>query len=990
MKKIIAVILMFIFCAFPVFSGSQSSAFYVDYEIGNDDGIGSKEEPFKTLKQAQMAVRKINRFMTSDIYIYINEGTHYMDETLLLDARDSGENGYNIIYKGENRSRLSGGVKVFGWELYDEEKNIYKAPANGIYTEKLYVNGETAVRARSEGGMSNVVLDNGSVGFTTTDKFLADFKYPDELMIVFHSEWTNPMCAVDAIIDNGDNVLVKMAQPIWDIKRNAGQTAVKEPWYYENAFELLDSPGEWYLDIHEDSFYYIPKEEAISAVVPLIEEIIRIEGKNLNDIVRNIKFENIEFEHTAWNFVTENRGLDDGQNMIDTGVYRPAGLSVMRAHGIDIKNCKFSQMGSQGLQMLHGVKNCVITGNEFTDIAAGAVTIGAVDSNEIRGTNSSYIVNPRDKRYIMEYITFKNNYIHRVGKTYRSTAAVTLGFVANSKFEHNEIAHVPYSGISVGWGWDTVSTSSSYNLSISYNYFYDMLAELHDGGAVYLLGGSGGSDRGYENLNIIRENYAKNFGSGTAPLYSDNGAAGYLWERNVIDMHDGIFQGFFAFLNEFGRDVYYNENYTTSNLYKLYSDEAWVRNTHHYPDANWNDEAIKIIQNSGLEKEYEHMSIKNILCPIDNVIINEKTDIEINESIDLNCRVFSEKARPIKADSLEYASSDVTVAEISSEGIVTGKKTGKAQIHILAKLGDYEYLKSVDIHVNDDFKEISFDSGFSSYMTVGTERALEFSVKTLLGNTMKLVDINIKTDNSEVIEDIGNGKIKAVGAGNAKIICSGIWRGEFYERSYDVSVISHSNESGLDFPAFSMDNMLKSTKAWKTNGDATVSKRGNSLEFVIKATEPNSAYYIDEKFKDQLFTTTINVSDMTSGWCAILLRGQNTESWLGDLSAYSFTFNARTFELQRFVNGERTVIFGNAPGTNIGGGLAPNPDILVPGKTHQIQVGAINEENGVRLIFNVDGKNVMYFLDDTNGRIENQGYFGLMSFNGPVLFYSQK
>src|SRR5438093_910798 len=61
--------------------------------------------------------------------------------------------------------------------------------------------------------------------------------------------WTEARCPVASI----SGTTITMAQPCWDnsTKRQdnlVGGNSVNGPDHVENAFEVLDSPGEWYLD----------------------------------------------------------------------------------------------------------------------------------------------------------------------------------------------------------------------------------------------------------------------------------------------------------------------------------------------------------------------------------------------------------------------------------------------------------------------------------------------------------------------------------------------------------------------------------------------------------------------------------------------------------------------------------------------------------------------------------------------------------------------
>ena len=64
----------------------------------------------------------------------------------------------------------------------------------------------------------------------------------------------------------------------------------------------------------------------------------------------------------------------------------------------------------------------------------------------------------RDPRMEDRRIQIVNCYIHRVACEYRGGVGIMAGYAADLLIAHNEVEDVPYSGMSVGWGWGRVAT----------------------------------------------------------------------------------------------------------------------------------------------------------------------------------------------------------------------------------------------------------------------------------------------------------------------------------------------------------------------------------------------------------------------------------------------------------------------------------------------------------------------------------------------------
>ena len=109
------------------FAATQAT-FYVA-PSGNDSNKGTEAEPFKTITQAQKAVRAINGSMTGDIEVILREGTYALPATIAFDERDGGKDGHYVRYKAYEGERplITGGMPITGWTLHDEANNIWKA-----------------------------------------------------------------------------------------------------------------------------------------------------------------------------------------------------------------------------------------------------------------------------------------------------------------------------------------------------------------------------------------------------------------------------------------------------------------------------------------------------------------------------------------------------------------------------------------------------------------------------------------------------------------------------------------------------------------------------------------------------------------------------------------------------------------------------------------------------------------------------------------------
>lgn len=595
---------------------------------GNDSNPGTWQKPLKTLEKARDTVRTLSAGMQGNIEVILRQGEYTLDKTFALTEADSGRNGYKIIYKSQEGEKvvLSGGKSVTGWSVYDSEKGIYKAEFGGpIETRQLYVNGVRAVRAKSNTGLTNATYDAN--GHTTTDTFLASFKNISDLEMVYKQNWTNPRCPVESISVSGGTATVKMQQPGWTWCRSKGTwTAVTNPWYYENAYELLDEEGEWYLDRTGSvggkayTFYYKPRRNEdmskAQVTVPVLEELLTVKGADLDHPVKDLAFSGITFSYATWNHPSTDDGHADAQNNVLREDYDPnnpkytlsdyqftdkmtgGNVVLSTAIGVNFTDCTFTKLGNTALFMRLGSQDNLVQGCAFYDISGGGIQVGEVDMY-----NPDNFM-PTDERYLMRNNDIINNYIHHIGVEYRSATGIALGFVTDSDVLHNEIGHVPYSGIHFGWGWQRIMNLGRpcvQNNRIEYNYIHDILTELYDGGGIYALGPH--SDTG--NRTIIANNFIQRQMSNFAGIYLDEACDYYSVYNNVIDTAPQWVCSKHV-LNDI-HDNYTNQSALINDPHLGQGEKAVIRNTTVVENGNWPEAAEAIMKAAGPTEEYKHL-----------------------------------------------------------------------------------------------------------------------------------------------------------------------------------------------------------------------------------------------------------------------------------------------------------------------------------------------------------------------------------------------
>ncbi len=475
-----------------------------------------------SLVSARDAVRASNSDMSTEFYVHLRGGIYALSETFELGPQDSGGKGHDVVYQafaGETPV-LSGGLRITGWGLHDAGENIYRAPVPAsMETRQLYVNGVRAQRAR--GALNPSGFAETATGYTAPDASMSAWGNQSDIEVVALVHWKTFRCSVASI--SGSAII--MDQPCWDLTQWHQGYDMGLPTWIENAYELLDIPGEWYLDRSDGFIYYIPRagEDLATAevIVPVLETLLSVTG-TLDDPAHDIRFEGITFRHATWLRPNRPEGypcVQGGQMLTNdptpySTTKTPGNVALHKVNDIRIERCRFEHLGASALVIEYGSRDNVVEGCVFEDISGGAIQLGDVDQG-----------NPVDDRAVTRNNVIRNNYITECGQEYFDGVGIFVGYTDGTIIEHNELRNLSYTGISVGWGWSTAATVAGNNRVMN-NLGAYVMQRLSDGGQIYTLSSQPNSE--------ISGNYFHNqvhvFGS----IYLDQGSQYYSVTNNVI------------------------------------------------------------------------------------------------------------------------------------------------------------------------------------------------------------------------------------------------------------------------------------------------------------------------------------------------------------------------------------------------------------------------------------------------------------------------
>ena len=518
--------------------GHESPAAFYIAPNGNDTWSGTLREPnaqrtdgpFATLGRAQEAARSSRHEPGSTVGVTVRiRGTHRLSRPMVFTHNDSGTAESPVIYttySGET-AVLSGGRIVTGWQRTDGPLWTVRLPevqTGNWYFRQLFVNGRRAKRAGSPNQgyfhVESLVDEPAGVRWNVgVDKFRfkpGDIKSWSDLgnveVVVYHS-WNTSRVRIASVDEPNRTVTFTgptVFRPLaWDPEQR---------YCVENARELLDSPGEWYLHQDSGTLYYwpLPGEDMTTAevVAPVLGELLRFEGDaDSGKFVDHIHVIGLSLQHADWTLAE--KGYGDPQ----AAVTIPAAVMADGARNCRIEQCEVAHVGTYGIWFRRGCKDNRIVQNHIHDLGAGGVRIGepAMAANDTAESSRNLV---------------SNNYIHDGGHVYPAGVGFWLAHSSDNTISHNEIHSFNYSGMSIGWNWNDAPTRTLRN-TIEQNHVHHVVRGiLSDAGGIYTLGTQTGT--------VIRNNVFHDvwpyMGQPAMAwgIYFDATSNGLLVENNVV------------------------------------------------------------------------------------------------------------------------------------------------------------------------------------------------------------------------------------------------------------------------------------------------------------------------------------------------------------------------------------------------------------------------------------------------------------------------
>jgi GH141 insertion domain len=509
---------------------------------GDDANPGTRERPLASPARALRLARELRRTSTvppaGGVHVILCGGTYRLPSALWLRPEDSGTADSPTVIEAAPGERpvLSGGVAVGPWRRATEPiPGLPAAAAGEVWIagapqfdggtadcRQLWVGDRKAIRARTpdDGAMDRLLgWDRAAQVATLPAAAVAGLETPGGVEMVLEQQWEIAILRLRTVRVAGAAAQVTFQQP-------ESRIEFEHPWpqpilppagggafYLVGSIGFLDRPGEWGQTAPEGRIVYWPRAGEDLArdpvTVPALCGVVRVEGSP-DRPVRYVQFRGVQFSHAAWKRPASAGHVPLQEGMDLRAAYKlkppgtpekpslenqawvgrmPAGVTIRNADHVVFARCRFEHLAASALDLATGVHDSAIEGCVFDDVGGNGVQLGSFQTGAVE-THVPY--DPSDAREVCARVRIADNLVTDCGTEDWGCVGIGIGYAREIDVEHNEVCDLPYTGISVGWGWTRARTCLRDN-RIHANAVHDVARRLCDTAGIYLLSAQPGT-----------------------------------------------------------------------------------------------------------------------------------------------------------------------------------------------------------------------------------------------------------------------------------------------------------------------------------------------------------------------------------------------------------------------------------------------------------------------------------------------------------------
>ena len=1001
---------------------------------GNDSASGTEKAPLRTLEGAKNVVRNIlSKSNEVNIDVIFKGGDYRFTEQVLFDENDSPAEGFRVTYKAKDGEEVNftGGMEldISKIKLVEDKSILKRLPENArgrvgmldlkaqgvpdiqtynpgvsdnqkIGDVQFYLNGIEQTPAEWPNGAGNYarysdVLVPGEASTGAGGKFVYTENEPSNwgnakdfyIKAYFNYDYQEYRILGRAVHPEEKSIELEGGLPGTPIRKNSSQR-----WKAVNLLEALDMPGEWYIDRNEDILYYYPQKSLKDAkfeIALMDKTMIYFQGTD------NITFSGITFSKTRNGCF---QGINNTENIV-------------------IENCNFSDIGMNAIStsgtinsfvdkkytdsyktQINGAYGWQIRNNTFINIGKMAIYLVGGDRGTLKSSGN----------------VIENNYIFKPLTKHKGSAGITVQYGCGDVIRNNVIHNSPGHAIDFNGN----------NYKILNNELYNANREVSDTGIIYT----------YRSFSARGTEIAYNFLHDGQPTderlsVSNNGI---YWDDNTTGQlaHHNIFANIYRAICANGG----TDNSVTNNIFVdcafathlntnfLLQEEVQKRHRLHYESVVDSEVWQKAYPNMRpLVEEYMGIAALNVCkdnyavrCnytiydevkeygDVDNNILGEDNsafvdfnngDYRLKDSEYVLDADFDMKKIGIQGEKPEELYSDfeqiypqngetsvpsekMTFSWEESIGadqyrivVATDKELKNVIIDDIAYYNWYEaenlnpdipvyywkvYAKNNSYHYKNEWES---DNAVFAFAVKENDEVDTSELEKAVENAAKFQSIVKEGSNPGEFKIGTKGEIQNLINESNTLLNSGAKQTAVNTQTNKVNAYlsddSYIVPGYVDVTDFSEDSWVLSNPESQIV-DNTVAFKNAGFGGYTKA-------FYDSKKSIYRFKMKIDYESENPGWVGLGLRGHtNSRMYETGNDCYFFVIKEKIIELQKNVMSSAIV-------------KEYENTCFQYDKWHDVEFGVIDLGAAVQIILNVDGKNIVNYIDSQSNAIEKTG-----------------
>jgi len=501
---------------------------------GNDNAVGSINAPFTSLEKA-ISFANSNPKITE---IILREGTYILNTPLSIER----SNLTIKAFSDENPQIIGGSFLPNNWQKDGNGRWKMQVPT---YFRQLFVDEKRAIRARfpNEGKWADQWFQPDTIDILNK-RMVLNHGFPASFSKIKNAEmyataWWHWLRQKVAKFDPDKKTIFTVTEPSPEC--SSRKIDFIDRIYFENDIAFLDTENEWFLDSLTHTLYFQSFENPNKKrfIYPINEQLLFIKG-TAEKPLSNIKIEGVKFSYTEWNMPPEERksiqagfwGTQHGKPVFAP----PAAVMLFWADKCVISKCFFTNLGEGAIALGDGCHDNKIESNRFDDIGSNVIQIGwrtnYIGKGKVNETDINnhplYFSYEKPSAIPINNVVY-NNHLKNFCTTDRSGVGIWVGNDSNTTITNNLLEDFTYSGISVGWRWDTLANTARNNI-IQWNEIRNGMQYMSDGGGIYTAGRQEGTK--------ILNNWVYDIGGGPAlgeGIYNDEGGSYFEIAYNYVE-----------------------------------------------------------------------------------------------------------------------------------------------------------------------------------------------------------------------------------------------------------------------------------------------------------------------------------------------------------------------------------------------------------------------------------------------------------------------